>query len=159
MDPRVTTAWRLLEEELEEYDSFYLTHTNERTGDYVRAWSLLEEAWREGITLDEVIESVNLDAISLESDAERVLWLSDLMGTLGDTLVLDYISPVLDAIVHRSSMRTLDVSDYFGNYQGRPDNHGKLEVAYQRPSIAHARCWVVRTSPNSSNSHLTTSPC
>ena len=83
MDDRVSRAWAVISEELEECDSFYLRNRYERLGDHFRAWTLLESAWRDGISIDDLIEVVDLDQIDLADDGERVLWLADLLGTYG----------------------------------------------------------------------------
>jgi len=138
-DDRIARAWTVIEEEIDpptDPEDFYLSTTNERLGDLVSAWALLEQAWRGGARIDDVLQSIDVDSIGLDDDAKRILFLSDLMGMLGDGLmgVVDYVSSPLAAVMLRQSIRSLDPGDYLGD----TSEYTKLRLERARARLLRA---------------------
>ncbi len=116
MQARIRAAWQVLRPR--DCDAeFWVEDDSEGFGEYFRAWALLEECWRDGASIDDAIASIDSDDLRCAEDSQRILWIADLMGTLG-TSNLRYavasVSPILASLVFRQSMMTLDVSPYFG---------------------------------------------
>lgn len=143
MDDRVARAWVVLDGELEGCEDFYLNNRNERLGDHFRAWTLLESAWRDGISIDDVVASVDLDRIDLKDDGERILWLADLMGTYGENLPSAEFFPLVQAIVYRQSMLALDPTAYIGDqseYRSADAERGWTRLRVAAGITAKALC-------------------
>ena len=125
MDPRVASAWELLRDDIEDYEDLWLARDSEGFGDYFFAWTQVEECWREGISVDDVIASIDLAEIGLEDDARRLFWLAGLPGAIADSNLrfpISHVSPILESVVFRHSILRLDVRDYI-----EPAHYGLVE--------------------------------